>query len=152
SGLKRGLALWALGRHAEAVEILESQKDNPAIAVCLARSLQAVGRADDAVAVLRDRTSDPVQATAWLHVLERIGDRERFAKALAEVGGMLTQVDQLYFKGRQKEFDGDAMGAISAYDEALSIDEGHPNALFRLAVNIDLRGEDKKARELYERA
>ena len=152
SGLKRGLALWALGRHAEAIEILEPQKDNPAIAVCLARSLQTVGRSADAIAVLRDHASDPVQATAYLHVLERIGDRERFATALAEVGGLLSQVEQLYFKGRQKEFEGDTMGAIAAYDEALSIDESHPDALFRLAVNVDLRGEDEEARELYERA
>ena len=42
--------------------------------------------------------------------------------------------------------------AIACYDEALAIDGHHGEALFRLAVNVDLRGEDEEARELYERA
>jgi DNA-directed RNA polymerase subunit alpha len=151
-GLQRGLALWALGRHREALETLEPEVDNPAIAVCLARCYQSIGRIDDAVRILKNRSTDGVQAAAYLHALERNNDRDRFAKGLDEVRAVLGAADAMYFEGRLKEFDGDTLGAIASYDEALAIEASHPEALFRLAVNVDLRGEDEEARELYERA
>lgn len=152
NGLRRGLAMWAVGRHADAIALLEPEKANPGVAVCLARCYHSTGRIDEAVAVLTSRSSDPIQAAAYLHALERSLDRDRFAKGLEEVSSLLSAADAMYFKGRLKEFDGDTMGAIASYDEALSIDETHPEALFRLAINVDLRGEDEEARELYERA
>ena len=151
-GIQRGLVLWALGRHAESAELLAEQKDNPAIAVCLAQSLAAIGRTDDALAALSKRTSNALEATASLHVLERAARRDEFAKLLGECEKALPEVDKFYFQGRLREFDGDTMGAIACYDEALGHDPAHPDALFRLALNVDLRGEDEEARELYERA
>ena len=64
----------------------------------------------------------------------------------------MSPADQQFFAGRVKELNGDALGAIAAYDQALAADSNHREALFRLAVNVDLRGEDEEARELYERA
>lgn len=63
-----------------------------------------------------------------------------------------SRADQKYYAGRIKEFDRDVRGAIALYDEALAIEEAHERALFRLAFNLDLRGEEEEARELYERA
>jgi tetratricopeptide (TPR) repeat protein len=151
-GMKRGLVLWSLGRHAEALPLLEEQKTNPAIAVCLARSYAALGRTDEALKVLGNRKTDALQASAALHVLERANRRDEFAKTLADCEKVLSETERFYFQGRLREFDGDAVGAIACYDEALARDNAHPEALFRLAVNVDLRGEDEEARELYERA
>ncbi|MCC6781809.1 MAG: tetratricopeptide repeat protein [Planctomycetes bacterium] len=151
-GMKRGLVLWSLGRHAEALPLLEEQKANPAIAVCLARSYAALGRTDEALKVLGNRKTDALQASAALHVLERANRRDEFAKTLADCEKVLSETERFYFQGRLREFDGDAVGAIACYDEALARDNAHPEALFRLALNVDLRGEDEEARELYERA
>ncbi len=152
SGIPRGLVLWALGRHNEAVELLEAERGNPAIAVCLSQSYAQLGRFDEAEAVLTKRDSDPVQTTAWLHVIGLRGDGARLAAELEKVRSKLRPVDVHYFEGRVKEIDHDTLGAISSYDAALAIDDAHPEALFRLAYNVDLRGEDEEARELYERA
>ncbi|MGE0144650.1 MAG: DNA-directed RNA polymerase subunit alpha C-terminal domain-containing protein [Planctomycetota bacterium] len=151
-GIKRGMTLWALGRHAEAAPLLDEHKASPAVAICLAQSLAAIGRTEDAIAVLAQRNTDATQASTALHVLERAGEHTRFAAMFAEVGKSLSEADRSYFEGRLHEFDGDALGAIARYDEALGRDPAHPDALFRLALNVDLRGEDEEARELYERA
>jgi len=152
TGIKRGLALWALGKHTEALPILETEKDNPAIANCIARSLLELGRYDDAEARLTDRQSDPDQASTYLNITARRGDAEALQGVIDEVRGILSPADVRYFEGRVKELGFDAEGAIACYDEALALEENHPGALFRLAVNVDLRGEDEEARELYERA
>lgn len=152
AGIPRALAQWALGRHAEAVEVLEPEKDNPALAVCLARSYVALGRDADAEKVLTAHTVDPVQAAAYLQVIESRGDAEQLATQLAAHEALLKPTDKLYYQGRVRELEGDAMGAIGCYDEVLAVDERHSDALFRLALNVDLRGEDEEARELYERA
>ncbi len=151
-GIKRAVVLWSLGRHEEALPLLEEQRENPAIAICLARSYAALGRTDDALKVLVARKSDALQAIAALQVLERAGRREEFGKILAECEKILPEPDRFYFQGRLREFDGDTVGSIACYDEALARDAAHPDALFRLALNVDLRGEDEEARELYERA
>ncbi|MBK8977450.1 MAG: tetratricopeptide repeat protein [Planctomycetes bacterium] len=151
-GIQRGLVLWALGDHQRAVEVLEGEARNPAIAVCLARSYHTLGRYDDAEKVLSASDIDPVQAAALLRVVEARGDGERLQREIERLGDMLEPVERLYFRGRAREFAGDALGAIAAYDEVLAQDEQHAEALFRLALNVDLRGEDEEARELYERA
>ena len=38
SGTRRGVALWALGRHADALPLLEAEPSNPAIVSCLIKS------------------------------------------------------------------------------------------------------------------
>ena len=152
TGPQRGLALWALGRHADAVPLLEPQKANPAIADCLARSYAALGRFDDAEKVLTAYQRDRHQAATWLHVQESRGDAARLQAALEQLRSSLDEGDQLYFAGRVKELEYDVGAAIALYDQTLTQDPRHRHALFRLALIVDLRGEDEEARELYERA
>ncbi|MCA8944152.1 MAG: tetratricopeptide repeat protein [Planctomycetes bacterium] len=151
-GTARGIALWALGDHEGALRELGDQASNPAIAVCLARSYSVLGKFDEAVQVLANRDTDARQSLAYLQVLEAKGDVEELEKAFAKVRDSLSVADREFFNGRIKEFHHDALGAIAAYDQALAADENHRESLFRLAVNVDLRGEDEEARELYERA
>ncbi|MCC6670254.1 MAG: tetratricopeptide repeat protein [Planctomycetes bacterium] len=152
AGLPRGMALWALGRHEEALPILQENKASPAVADCLAQSLVALGRPREAVAVLTNRKSDPIQAATYLHALQSEGDAARLQKGIEEVGGVLAPSDARYYQGRLKELSRDVAGAIADYDAVLQTEPAHKHALFRLAVNVDLRGEDEEARELYERA
>ena len=151
-GLPRGLVLWSLGRHREALPLLEEKRDDPAIAACLARSYSALGRPDDAIAILKSAAQDPVQAEAKLAAIETKRDADALEKELTALQGVLSQADARYYHARILELRRDVEGAIAGYDETLQLDDTHPKALFRLAINVDLRGEDEEARDLYERA
>ena len=48
--------------------------------------------------------------------------------------------------------EGDAVASINAYRRAVSEDPNNPHALFRLAFELDLKGEEQEALALYERA
>ncbi len=151
-GTARGIALWALGRHAEAIPLLSTDKSNPVVALCLASSHAALGAIDEAAKLLPKRESDSAQAIAWLRALDTIGDGERLAKDVSKLTAMLGEADRKYFAGRVHELARETEKAIACYDDVLAVDGNHKLALFRLAVNVDLRGEDEEARELYERA
>ncbi len=151
-GTARGVALWALGRHTEAVPLLSTDKANPVVALCLASSHATLGNTDEAQKILKNRDTDPAQALAWLRALDVIGDAERLEADLAKVQQLLSEPDRKYFAGRVRELNHETEAAITTYDDVLSLDQNHKQALFRLAVNVDLRGEDEEARELYERA
>ena len=151
-GTARGIALWALGRHAEATALLTMDKTNPVVALCLASSLAALGKLDEAAKLLSRRDSDATQALVWLRALDAANDNERLTKDSEKLKDLLSASDQKYFTGRMHEMNHDLGQAIACYDEVLSADGSHKQALFRLALNVDLHGEDEEARELYERA
>lgn len=152
-GIKRGLALWTLGNHQDALPILKEHADgNPVMQNCIARSLIELHKVEEAEAILTDRKTDPAQAATYLSGMTRKGDPEALASALDELRPILSPAETRYFEGRIKEMGFDAEGAIACYDEALALNGHHQEALLRLALNVDLRGEDEEARELYERA
>ena len=76
-GMARSLVLWALGRHREALDGLLTQKNNPAIADCIARSYIALGKVAEADAMLTNKTTDPRHAFTWLLAVESTLDAER---------------------------------------------------------------------------
>ncbi|MFY9344586.1 MAG: DNA-directed RNA polymerase subunit alpha C-terminal domain-containing protein [Planctomycetota bacterium] len=151
-GTARGMAMWALGRHAEAVPLLTPDKANAVVACCLASSQAALGNLDDAQKLLGKRESDAVQALVWMRALDAANDAERLPKDFKKVEALLSAADRKYFAGRALELGRDVTAAIECYDEVLASDPNHKGAMFRLALNVDLRGEDEEARELYERA
>jgi DNA-directed RNA polymerase subunit alpha len=152
SGLKRGLAEWALGMHKEAVVTLAGERSNPVVADCLARSYVALNQLQEAEKLLAKRVSDPQQAATFLHVRDASGKPEVLAAAIGAVQGIARPADVKFYEGRVKELEHDVEGAIACYDAALALDPHHKEATFRLALNVDLHGEDEEARELYERA
>jgi DNA-directed RNA polymerase subunit alpha len=149
-GTARGIAMWALGRHEDAAPLLAADAGEVA-SLCLAESYAALGQVDNAKSKLPNRESDPTQALTWLRALDT-GNSAELIEAVAKLGNLLSPADQAYFRGRVLELQRDVDGSIAAYDEVLTHDDNHKQALFRLALNVDLRGEDEEARELYERA
>jgi DNA-directed RNA polymerase subunit alpha len=152
SGVKRGIALWALGRHKEAIPDLSKDKGNPVVANCLARSMCEAGQFDDAEKVLTQAKTDPQQAATLMQVIDRRGNGQKLLAAVEKASHVLAPADAAYYRGRAHELDHNAEEAIACYDEAMRHDPAHAQALFRLALNVDLRGEDEEARELYELA
>jgi DNA-directed RNA polymerase subunit alpha len=151
-GTARGVALWALGRHDEAITLLSPDKSNPVVALCLASSFAAQGQLDDAAKLLSRRESDAGQALVWLRALDAANDRERLIKEIGKLAHLLGPADQKYYAGRAHEASHELEQAIGCYDEVMALDPNHKQALFRLALNVDLHGEDEEARDLYERA
>jgi DNA-directed RNA polymerase subunit alpha len=152
TGLPRSLVLWALGNHAKALDGLLEHKSNPAIADCIARSYIAMGRLDDADRMLSKRSTDGRQAFTWLLAVETTLDAERLRAEFERYKDVLAPNDRTYVDGRVRELLHDGEGAIACYDQVLDLEPCHKHALFRLALNVDLRGEDEEARELYERS
>ena len=152
TGVARGLALWAIGRNREALPLLAEQQKNPVIADILGRAHISLGEFDQAEKVLAQHLEDGTQAATYLESIATRGDSDRLQKELPKHEALLSEADRKYFAGRRAELDHDSLGAIAAYDEALELDSRHRAAMFRLALNVDLRGEDEEARELYERA
>ncbi len=149
-GAARGVAMWALGRHADAITLLSA--DNSAVArLCLADCQAALGQLDDVAKTLADRETDAEQALSYLRALDANNSTE-LVEQVAKLQGILPALEQTYFRGRVAEMERDVEAAIACYDEVLGQDESHKQALFRLALNVDLRGEDEEARELYERS
>ncbi|MER2551721.1 MAG: FAD binding domain-containing protein, partial [Thauera sp.] len=137
---------------ADAVPLLLADKTNPVVALCLASSYAALGNIDETQKILKDRETDAPQALAWLRALDVVSDGDRLATDLPKINPLLSEADRKYFDGRVRELRHETESAIACYDDVLSLDPNHKQALFRLAVNVDLRGEDEEARELYERA
>tara|TARA_R110002072_G_scaffold46591_3_gene128916 strand:+ start:2534 stop:3853 length:1320 start_codon:yes stop_codon:yes gene_type:complete len=150
-GTARGIVMWALGRHEDAAPLLAAD-DGEVASLCLAESYAALGQIDNAKAKLPNRESDATQALTWLRALDTSSSSEELIDAVSKLSHLLGPADQAYFRGRVLELQRDVDGSIEAYDEVLAQDENHKTALFRLALNVDLRGEDEEARELYERA
>lgn len=152
NGTRRGLALWVLGRHREALPELTKAASNPAIANCLVRSHLELGEFAEAEKALAAAGDDRQLTTTRLECLDKRGDSAKLLAAVTKLESKLAPADAAYYRGRAKELERETEAAIACYDEALQHDPIHPRATFRLAVNVDLRGEDEEARELYERS
>lgn len=59
--------------------------------------------------------------------------------------------DWLYVMGRVLETEGQYGDAMGHYEMAIEKDDSHKEALFRLALNCDLNGENERAIALYQR-
>ena len=155
AALKRGIALWVLGKARAAEAALD---DAPAgadssffLAQCcleLGLDAQALVHAERVVA------SNAGDAEAALLVAEakiKTGDIEGGTAALETLAGQEeVAADIAYLRGVACDLSGDHDGADAAYREALEIDPGALKASFRLAYNANLDGDEAGAIELYE--
>lgn len=62
-----------------------------------------------------------------------------------------SSADWMFVNGLITEARGDALSAMSSYEEAVARDENHSDAAFRLAYLLDLHGDDDGAHDWYER-
>jgi DNA-directed RNA polymerase subunit alpha len=146
--LKKGLALWVVGREADAAEWLRHATSKIA-RIVRGRCLVACGNPATGLEVLKDVAEDPsaVEATAEAHA--NLGDVDAVKKlldAVEKAGGAATG---LYFRGRIAELEGEREEADRLYREALDADPEHAGALFRSAYREYTFGDEDQAVELY---
>lgn len=147
---KKGLALWLVGREAEAAAWLAHASGKTARAV-RGRALIACGFPAAGLEALGDQASDPQSALVAAEARANLGDVEGLRAAADAVGKSAGPAAQAYLRGRIAELDGDREAASDAYRDALDADPEHPEALFHLAVHEYTYGDEDEAVEMYVR-
>jgi DNA-directed RNA polymerase subunit alpha len=158
NAVKKGIALWLLGKNRQALEALEKghkQGDETASAF-LGRMLLALEDAKTARAKLKEAFADHKDSKAIAHLyvqaILQSGDldeaEEVLKKAVSKFG---ESADTTFLKGFHTELNGDYEEAKKLYEKAIDQDPDHANALFRLARWHATWGEELKAVALYER-
>jgi arylsulfatase A-like enzyme/cytochrome c-type biogenesis protein CcmH/NrfG len=153
-----GLTLAELGRHGEAIALLERAAvgGDPDDLAALGLALSEAGRQREAQASLeRAFAADPRNATVWQDlalVALRQGEwpaaRERSERALAENDGLGLAWSYL---GSARYNLGDPRGALAAWERAVAIDPTDFDALYNIGLVAPEVGEREKARAALER-
>ncbi|MEO0649140.1 MAG: DNA-directed RNA polymerase subunit alpha C-terminal domain-containing protein [Planctomycetota bacterium] len=167
-GRRRGLGLWILGRHAEAVEALAKFEGDDVADFTRGRSLLALGRPQDAEPIFaRLATSYPdeprprgglieSQLDAAMKGKDPLDDPsagiELLQKALSEAGeDFVASADGQYLSGRLAEYERRFENAVEHHLAAFELDPTLRNNLVRGAYLAERCGHDEHAIEMYER-
>ena len=153
--LKHGIALWVLGRPAQAVERLEGATeaaDTDYFSALSYLDLRQAGKAAEcADKVLAADPKDAEAAAVAAEARIKLGDGEAASQALKVAGGSgAMAADVQYLTGLLHDLNGDSDAAEAAYNKALEIEPDSLKAKFRLAYNSNLAGDDAGAMQLYE--
>ncbi len=154
--LRVGMGCCLLGQYEEGLRWLAAGKDVRERRYCMAECLRGLGKFADAATEFERAANkgydllDCQFREVDCHI--RAGDLSKAEKILAPLASQCADnADWHYHYGCLLEKQGQSLDAIAEYERALSIDENHAPAAFRLAYALDLKGEDERAIELYQR-
>ncbi len=152
--VRKGTALWLLGRSEEAIPALEKARTSRERSYVLGQSYLESGRPHAALEQLKEASeadsSDVLVSAAYCEARIRAGKFEEAETHLERLAKKDAGAQAQYLKGLLADLQGQHGAALSAYEKALELEPGHPASLFRLAYVMDLSGEDARALELYE--
>ncbi len=152
--LRRGTALWLLGRLRPAAAALAGAGDSPQAR--LVRGKAALEDSDPAgaaaaLAPLAGSTVDgPELEVDLATALSLCGDAAGARQAAGRIGEA-NRADALYAEALALEADGRRLDAVEKFEAAVAANPNHARALFRLAKAHDVAGDDDAAIELYRR-
>jgi len=154
--LKLAMSYCLLGRHEEALEWFPRGRDVKERRYYAAECLRALGRVEEAMVEYEraaNRGWDALDSQLrQVECCRLAGDLTRAEKLLSALAGQGANSAEWHYQyGCLLEKQGQNLDAISEFDRAITIDENHTAAIFRLAYALDLRGEDERAIELYQR-
>lgn len=152
---RRGAALWLLGKVEDAIKVLEACRVTKERSFFLGISYLDIGKISLAHDLLKEAyLSDSSDFQILSHYCEAKIKLRNFeeAKGLLERMGKKYQgePDFHYLEGLFEDMQNNVDKACVAYEQALELDNAHSKSLFRLAYNLDIAGEDKKAMEHYK--
>jgi DNA-directed RNA polymerase subunit alpha len=148
--MRRGLALWLVGRETESADWLE-QAAPKAAKLIRGRCLVACGRPAAALEVLKEFHGDAEAAEPLAEAHANLGDADALRKLVDPVEKISGKAAGEYFRGRLAEIEGEHEAASGFYDEAIDADPDHAGALFRLANHHYTFGDEDEAVELFTR-
>lgn len=155
AAMKLGVGLWALGREAEAAQVLDEVKTRKEGAYFLGRCYLALHRPDEAAEYLRRAGSPSEDFDIAIHLIEarrQKGEAEEAVRELEKLAETHSQQADLHYElGLCLDDMGEYESALNSYERALELDPQHAEAAFRLAYDNDLRGNDEEALKYYEK-
>ncbi|MHC5011661.1 MAG: tetratricopeptide repeat protein, partial [Planctomycetota bacterium] len=145
-GLRRALALYLLCRPEQAARVLPEGDGTPQITLLRGRIALEQGDPSGAVNAFASLVGSPLDGRTMLLDLATAaalaGDPAMSQKAASKLP---DGPDALYAEGIALEADGEYKEARQKYEAALKVDPNHPRSLFRLALRLDVEGEDDQA-------
>lgn len=161
-GRRRGLGLWMIGEHDEAVEILSRHESDDVASFTLATCLMSMGRYADAEPIFARLSNAYPEVPrpragmleARLEVTLASGDEE---KALADLEAALAAAPESfredaeghYVSGRIAELKRDWETALDEYEQVRLKDPTHRAGLFRGGYRAERCGLDDEALVFY---
>ncbi len=152
-----GVVNYLLARHDEAEFYLGQIEGDPLASYFRGNMFAAMERFDEAAQTYEQASQngfDPVHCTLLragiLRQQGRIDEADELLSSIAREGA--TRAEYSFQKGCILSDRGDTYGAIEYFDRAVDMDPHHTGALFRLAGENNLLGNDEEAIKLYERS
>jgi len=155
SPLAAGIALYILGKNAQAVQNLRRAEDCKEKFLYLAYALRQLGNFDEALTWLDKASSKEAdsldvslekaatlrQACRFEEAARELENCANFERVSAEYHYQIAKLQQA--RGLYKE-------AVSNYKTAVELDPAHFRAVFQLAFASDLRGDEEAAIDYYK--
>lgn len=156
--LRAGVVHYLLGKHSRAEHFLSKLNGEGFAELYHGHTLTALGRYADAVKIYENAGKHGAEAVLCLlyraGALRCTGDQagaEQVLKQASSQGGA-TKAEYCYQMGCLLADRGDTFGAVEYFERAVDMSPSHTRALFWLAGENALRGNDDEAIRLYERA
>ncbi|MDB5337182.1 MAG: polymerase alpha subunit domain protein [Planctomycetaceae bacterium] len=155
---KVGVTHYVLGQHSRAHEML-SALDKDAVAqffdgqtlLGLERYAEAAEQFEAAEKGGADAVDCRLSRAGAVRAMGRLDEAEKLVQSSASMGGA-TKAEYSYQMGCILSDRGDTYGAVEYFERAVDMDPYHSKALFSLAGENMLRGNDEEAVRLYERS
>lgn len=152
---RAGIGLYMLGLHRRSVEMLDGTKDG-AGRYYMAQALSTMGNHERAAKEFEESGKlgfSPIECTLRrAGEIRQLGRLEEAEKIIRSTGSEGARQAEYSFQMGCVMFDrGDTFGAIEYFERAVDMDPHHSRALFSLAFQNALHGNDDDAIQLYER-
>ncbi|MGD9855675.1 MAG: tetratricopeptide repeat protein [Planctomycetaceae bacterium] len=153
---RAGIGLFFVGKPDEAAALLDRNPDPTArfyraqALSTLERHEEAAREFEQAAAAGYDRIACTLRRAGELRLLGQLDEAEKLVRSTGAEGA--RRAEYSYQMGCILSDRGDAFGAIEYFERAVDMDQHHSRALFSLAMQNSLHGNDDQAIRLYERA
>ncbi len=155
--VRTGVGLFYLGRPSDAVRLLSESGNDATGRFYLAQALSTLGRHAEAAAEYEQAASlgyDPIECklrrAGELRQQGLIDEAEALIRSTGAEGA--RRAEYSFQMGCILADRRDAFGAIEYFERAVDMDPHHSRALFSLALQNSLHGNDDEAIRLYERS
>ncbi len=152
-----GIACYLLSQHREADRLLSQLKSDGLGIFYHAQvltSLERQAEAADRFELAGKKGYDPIDATlrqaGAVRSIGRVDDAEKMLRSVA--ASAASRAEYSFQMGCIWADRGDALTAVEYFERAVDMDPHHSRALFWLAAENSLRGNDEEAIRLYERS
>ncbi|MDX1968072.1 MAG: DNA-directed RNA polymerase subunit alpha C-terminal domain-containing protein [Planctomycetaceae bacterium] len=154
---RAGIGAHLLGQHKVADRLLSQVSGDPValfVHALVYLSLDLPKEAEEKFAAAQKAGFDTIDATlrraGAIRMQGRLEDAEKTLRSTGTEGA--RRAEYSYQMGCILSDRGDTYGAIEYFERAVDMDPHHPQALFRLAGENALHGNDNEAIRLYEQA